>query len=152
MILCDVIDFGTVTFQSYYVNHDGVFFGWVPSVSASFGQLDPGQQFPAPTVAPGDTQIFAICSQPCTPQLPEYTYELQYTIPVDENSIEISWSGNIVGYVATVPEPSIWAMLLIGFAGIGALSYRRSRPRLTVPTTRAMRLEPENPKHLMVRV
>jgi hypothetical protein len=29
------------------------------------------------------------------------------------------------GVIAAVPEPSTWAMLLIGFAGIGLLSYRR---------------------------
>jgi hypothetical protein len=48
---------------------------------------------------------------------------------------------NIVGYVSAsnagggvwneqisaVPEPSTWAMLLIGFAGIGALAYRRRK-------------------------
>jgi hypothetical protein len=27
--------------------------------------------------------------------------------------------------VASVPEPSTWAMLLIGFAGIGFVSWRR---------------------------
>jgi hypothetical protein len=26
-----------------------------------------------------------------------------------------------------VPEPSTWAMLLIGFAGIGAMAYRRNK-------------------------
>ncbi|HEY4807529.1 MAG TPA: PEPxxWA-CTERM sorting domain-containing protein [Roseiarcus sp.] len=26
-----------------------------------------------------------------------------------------------------VPEPSTWAMLLLGFAGLGALAYRRNR-------------------------
>jgi PEP-CTERM motif len=30
-------------------------------------------------------------------------------------------------FVASVPEPSTWAMLLIGFTGIGCLSYRRLR-------------------------
>jgi hypothetical protein len=29
--------------------------------------------------------------------------------------------------VATVPEPSTWAMLLIGFAGIGFMAYRRKQ-------------------------
>jgi PEP-CTERM motif len=29
--------------------------------------------------------------------------------------------------VSAIPEPSTWAMLLIGFAGIGGLSYRRRR-------------------------
>jgi hypothetical protein len=28
-------------------------------------------------------------------------------------------------YVAGIPEPSTWAMLLIGFAGIGFMAYRR---------------------------
>jgi PEP-CTERM motif len=28
--------------------------------------------------------------------------------------------------VTTVPEPSTWAMLLLGFAGIGFLAYRRN--------------------------
>jgi hypothetical protein len=28
---------------------------------------------------------------------------------------------------ATVPEPSTWAMMLIGFAGIGAMAYRRRK-------------------------
>jgi hypothetical protein len=29
--------------------------------------------------------------------------------------------------VATVPEPSTWAMMLVGFAGLGFVSYRASR-------------------------
>lgn len=34
--------------------------------------------------------------------------------------------------IAAVPEPSTWAMLLIGFAGIGFAAYRRkSKPALT---------------------
>jgi PEP-CTERM motif len=33
---------------------------------------------------------------------------------------------------AAVPEPSTWAMLLLGFAGIGVLAYRRNtKPALT---------------------
>jgi hypothetical protein len=29
--------------------------------------------------------------------------------------------------VAAVPEPSTWAMMLLGFAGLGFMAYRRSR-------------------------
>jgi hypothetical protein len=29
--------------------------------------------------------------------------------------------------VAAVPEPSTWAMIILGFAGVGAMAYRRSR-------------------------
>jgi hypothetical protein len=29
--------------------------------------------------------------------------------------------------VAAVPEPSTWAMMMLGFAGLGVMSYRKSR-------------------------
>ena len=31
------------------------------------------------------------------------------------------------GVTATVPEPSTWAMMLLGFAGLGFAGYRKSR-------------------------
>jgi hypothetical protein len=36
-----------------------------------------------------------------------------------------SESFQILGVTAAVPEPSTWAMLLLGFAGIGFMAYRR---------------------------
>ena len=40
-------------------------------------------------------------------------------------------TGGIPDAVAAVPEPSIWAMMLLGFAGIGFTVYRRkSKPAL----------------------
>jgi probable HAF family extracellular repeat protein len=46
----------------------------------------------------------------------------------------INDAGQITGYAdlsSSVPEPSTWAMLLIGFAGIGFMAYRRkSKPAL----------------------
>jgi hypothetical protein len=56
-------------------------------------------------------------------------YRLLYSIPEGATSIQIGWDGPGV-YTATVPavpEPSTWAMLLIGFAGIGFVTYRRRR-------------------------
>jgi hypothetical protein len=35
------------------------------------------------------------------------------------------WYGFTVGTVDPVPEPSTWAMLLLGFAGLGYMAYRR---------------------------
>jgi hypothetical protein len=39
--------------------------------------------------------------------------------------------GEIRGFLQAVPEPSTWAMMLIGFAGLGFMAYRRkSKPAL----------------------
>jgi hypothetical protein len=36
-----------------------------------------------------------------------------------------------IAIAAAVPEPSTWAMLLLGFAGVGFMAYRRkSQPAL----------------------
>ena len=43
---------------------------------------------------------------------------------------------NVVGFVATtgVPEPSTWAMMLLGFAGLGFAAYRRGHRQLATAT------------------
>lgn len=50
---------------------------------------------------------------------------LSWTNPQSEN-----WYGFNVGFesVAPVPEPATWFMMILGFAGIGYLTYRRKRP------------------------
>jgi hypothetical protein len=46
------------------------------------------------------------------------------------NGYSISFSNGISG---AVPEPSTWAMLVLGFAGIGFMAYRRkSKPALMI--------------------
>ena len=56
-------------------------------------------------------------------------YRLLYSIPEGATSIQIGWDGPGVYTPTTpaVPEPSTWAMLLIGFAGISFVTYRRRR-------------------------
>ena len=39
------------------------------------------------------------------------------------------YSGNTQGFVLGVPEPSTWAMMLLGFAGLGFAGYRRAKPK-----------------------
>jgi hypothetical protein len=46
-----------------------------------------------------------------------------------------TYTGNIgyqlLGSVSSVPEPSTWAMMILGFAGVGFMAYRRkSKPAL----------------------
>jgi PEP-CTERM motif-containing protein len=48
--------------------------------------------------------------------------DLTYIIPPGASSIQIAWAGPY-SYTPPVPEPSTWAMLLLGFAGIGFMAY-----------------------------
>jgi hypothetical protein len=43
---------------------------------------------------------------------------------------EDSWFGGNIE-LSTVPEPSTWAMMLLGFAGLGAMGWRMSRKAST---------------------
>jgi hypothetical protein len=46
-------------------------------------------------------------------------------------SIDVAQSeASIVG--STVPEPATWTMLLLGFAGLGYVGYRKSRPTVSI--------------------
>jgi hypothetical protein len=50
------------------------------------------------------------------------------------------WTGTVglsvddffFGAVAPVPEPSTWAMMILGFLGLGFLAYRRSGSTLRI--------------------
>jgi hypothetical protein len=46
----------------------------------------------------------------------------------------MQWRDGLFGSISAVPEPSTWAMLLIGFAGIGFAAYRK-RQRHAAATT-----------------
>jgi hypothetical protein len=35
-------------------------------------------------------------------------------------------------FFVAVPEPSTWAMMLLGFAGLGFAGYRKSRPTVSI--------------------
>lgn len=50
-----------------------------------------------------------------------------YTFDLKLFSSENLQLGNVSIQVNAVPEPSTWAMLILGFAGIGFLAYRRQR-------------------------
>jgi PEP-CTERM motif len=71
---------------------------------------------------------------------PELTFSAPFSIPglfSFPESYQISnngrdnTSGAVVIAVDPVPEPSTWAMLILGFAGIGIMAYRRNgRPAI----------------------
>jgi hypothetical protein len=39
----------------------------------------------------------------------------------------VDGAGNTIGFETAIPEPSTWAMMLLGFAGFGFLAYRKAR-------------------------
>jgi hypothetical protein len=50
-----------------------------------------------------------------------------------DDTADFSFSGTVTSFSisAAVPEPSTWAMMILGFAGIGFMAYRRkSKPAL----------------------
>jgi hypothetical protein len=89
------------------------------------------------------TQAFA------TPSPPDITPSPPNVIPIDLAGLlqptppEVRVSGQIIAFddpvvvgnwnitVGVVPEPSSWALMLVGFAGVGFMAYRRkSKPAL----------------------
>jgi hypothetical protein len=40
--------------------------------------------------------------------------------------------GEIRGFLHAVPEPSTWAMMILGFAGVGFMAYRRRNKSATL--------------------
>jgi hypothetical protein len=112
----DVIDFGTISFTPvrgggppsypnapvvYVYGNVGVSFNSsvAPQMQVSVGYYDFG---------------------PSTP------YELIYVIPDGDNSIQISFGPGFTYEAPAVPEPSTWAMMIIGFCSVGFLTYRRN--------------------------
>jgi hypothetical protein len=68
----------------------------------------------------------SICTQNCSATV---------ILPDNINSVSqaLDWSERFVGapLVAPVPELSTWAMMLLGFGGLGFAGYRRARRRPT---------------------
>jgi PEP-CTERM motif len=61
-------------------------------------------------------------------------YSLEFTVP-QTGTIQFGWFGSYdytpPSLASDVPEPSTWAMMILGFAGVGFVAYRRkSKPAL----------------------
>jgi hypothetical protein len=54
----------------------------------------------------------------------------RFTYTLNSPSGGATLSGNASFYQAAVPEPATWALMLIGFGGIGMAMRRRRRPVL----------------------
>jgi hypothetical protein len=94
---------------------------------------------PGPCGASGPTFIFISATSTLVSSVSSSFFSYGYDSTTDS---ELFLSGNAdtfvsvflelppgfsIAQITAVPEPSTWAMLLIGFAGIGFAGYRRSR-------------------------
>jgi PEP-CTERM motif len=66
-----------------------------------------------------------------------YTYELDFSDRLvnsgdnTQQGFDVRTDGSFTTGVAAVPEPATWAMMILGFAGVGFVAYRRtSKPAL----------------------
>jgi len=133
----ETVDFGRVsisTFESGLTPDAGPnqpFFFLQSNVESSFGP-------PNPTFfLTGSSLSFSSCDQSdaacVTQELGSFvSVDLIFTIPVGASNIQLGWVGPY-DYVAPVPEPSTWAMLMIGFTAIWFAGYRRSQRAVLAP-------------------
>jgi hypothetical protein len=59
-----------------------------------------------------------------------YTWNGMYLPNGDTNNVQVSAMPESVTVGSSVPEPSTWAMMLIGFAGLG-FAFKQSRRRVS---------------------
>jgi hypothetical protein len=89
-----------------------------------------GNGTPAAGTWETETLTYTFASGTLTPTGQVFLYLLGYgnnTVELFDN-VRVSYDN---GVTAAVPEPTTWAMLLLGFAGIGFMAYRRkSKPAL----------------------
>lgn len=66
---------------------------------------------------------------------PALTVSSNWSLQLFEGSIavptdyQVHINVSLPAGVAAIPEPSTWAMMVLGFVGVGAMTYRRSRKR-----------------------
>jgi hypothetical protein len=121
----DTVDFGTLTLGWSLGSVGPDLLAFPPGfLTVSFGPI------PLSTLQTMSALIpHLICdrtSQDCSNFLPNAVtvLDLSFTLPDNATQIQVAWSGSVVSYIpSSVPEPSTWAMLLIGFAGIGFAGF-----------------------------
>jgi hypothetical protein len=124
----DTFNFGSIEMLPYQSgptpdggpNQQAFFLEGQPSVSYD------GQPLP--------TSFFPFMYQFNTPPAP-FVWSLfpGAFIPTESTSVQVYWEGPYIyappALAEGVPEPSTWAMMILGFAGVGFMAYRR-KPKL----------------------
>jgi PEP-CTERM motif len=114
----DTVANGQLTAMTFMI--DGMTFNLLNSTSAGVGFNNTG---------PGTPEIINNISY--TGQNDSFLFQLstggfRYTFTDTANS-SLSSSGTIEATISAVPEPSTWAMMILGFCGLGFMAYRRKQ-------------------------
>jgi len=129
---------------------------WTPkyTLSASLNLVNNASANANTPTAPGVTGLFGLTDKIVGSQVelfatsyglnelsPSYLYEITDTLansaPVNGEQFTTLYSAPAdtsirgVAFAPAVPEPSTWAMMILGFAGLGFSAYRR-KPRSSV--------------------
>jgi hypothetical protein len=125
----DVVDFGSVTIfplMSEAYNGGG---SWTAGeVSSNVGVSFDLLRAPMTGVADSSFCLYTYPATSCSFQVvPPNIVDLTYAIPDGADSIQLAWFGHYSYVAPDVPELSTWAMMILGFAGVGFMAYRRSR-------------------------
>jgi PEP-CTERM motif len=79
----------------------------------------------APPLAKEDLIVFftpSLTSVPLAPVLESVSWN---------NPGNVQTAIHVTGGATLIPEPSTWAMMLLGFVGLGFAGYRRARPAVS---------------------
>jgi hypothetical protein len=116
---------------NYSLDYQGILFGANKVLGGgddTFVTSGPSTQLVDGLVGRGSGNSYAAYCSPCTPAERQAAIDaaaaggpFQFTGTYSLGDITGSGTFN----VSAVPEPSTWAMLLIGFAGVGFMTYRR---------------------------
>lgn len=120
----DIVNFGSVTISAVFDSH-------------SYGRINPPPQGQYAVIAMKQSTYLGGASLWASGTFPwalgstfheltdTATFDLTFTVA---GAFNIGWDGPgayTPAATPAVPEPSTWAMLLIGFAGVGFMTYRR---------------------------
>jgi hypothetical protein len=90
---------------------------------------------PLGTLVPGDlTLIGSVVGEPVTQTVltPGYTYLVVQAFNGDGNHAGADVAIATEVTTGGVPEPSTWAMIMLGFTGLGYAGYRKSRKAASI--------------------
>jgi PEP-CTERM motif len=111
--------------------------GTVPAIDITFPSLPAFDRVEFTETAPGPSVVLFATNAPSLGQVLDLTFTgslVGFTggtitglaVTTSDLGVEI-FAVNSGGSITPVPEPSTWAMMLLGFAGLGYAGYRGSR-------------------------